>query len=83
MPEVIVENGGDIFMKIVEEVNVAILAGNSLSGKIALHVEQGDRHGYLYHSGTVGHSYSRGRRTPLVLSPSAALADAAATLPGI
>lgn len=84
-PEVIVENGGDIFMKIVEEANVAILAGNSpLSGKIALHVEQkGEAQGISTASGTVGHSYSRGRAdAAMVLSPSAALADAAATATG-
>lgn len=38
--EVIVENGGDIFMKVVEAVKVAVLAGKSpLSNKIALLVD--------------------------------------------
>ncbi|HPU00403.1 MAG: UPF0280 family protein [Firmicutes bacterium] len=83
--EVIVENGGDIFLKAVEAVKVAILAGKSpLSGKIALLVEPGEGPlGISTSSGTVGHSYSMGRAdAAVVLSPSAALADAAATAVG-
>ncbi len=83
--EVIVENGGDIFMKIVEPVNVAVLAGKSpLSGKIALLVEPGEQpQGISTASGTAGHSFSKGRADAAVLlSHSAALADAAATAVG-
>ncbi len=83
--EVIVENGGDIFLKNVEEVNVAILAGKSpLSGKLALIVEPGGQPwGISTASGTMGHSYSKGRADAAVaLSRSAALADAAATAMG-
>lgn len=83
--EVIVENGGDIFMKNVEEVNVAILAGNSsLSGKVALAVEPGGQPlGISTASGTMGHSYSKGRAdAAVVLARRAALADAAATAIG-
>ncbi len=83
--EVIVENGGDIFMNIVERANVAILAGKSpLSGKTALIVEPGERPlGISTASGTVGHSYSRGRAdAAMVMASSAALADAAATAVG-
>lgn len=83
--QVIVENGGDIFMKVVEAVKVAVLAGKSpLSNKIALLVEPDSRPcGICTASGTVGHSYSRGRAdAAVVLSPSAALADAAATAVG-
>lgn len=83
--EVIVENGGDIFMKIVEAVNVSVLAGGSpLSGKIALHVEAGESpRGLSTASGTVGPSYSRGRAdAAVVLAGSAALADAASTAVG-
>lgn len=85
LPAVIVENGGDIFLKIVEPVNVGIFAGNSpLSGKIALSVEPGRTPlGICTSSGTVGPSFSRGRADAAVaLSPSAALADAAATALG-
>ena len=42
-PEVIVENGGDIFLKIVEPVKVGIFAGKSpLSKKVAILVEPGE-----------------------------------------
>ena len=80
--QVIVENGGDIFMKVVERASVAILAGKSpLSNKIALLVEPGGRScGICTSSGTAGHAYSEGRAdAAVILSPSAALADAVAT----
>ncbi|HOA34713.1 MAG TPA: UPF0280 family protein [Bacillota bacterium] len=83
--EVIVENGGDIFLKVVEALNVAILAGKSpLSGKIALLVEPEENPlGISTASGTAGHSFSKGRAdAAVILSPSAALADAAATAVG-
>lgn len=84
-PEVLVENGGDLFLKIVEPVSVAIYAGNSLlSNKIALLVEPGETPlGICTSSGTVGPSFSRGKADAAVaLSPSAPLADAAATALG-
>jgi len=83
--EVIVENGGDIFMKVVEAVKVAVLAGKSpLSNKIALLVDPDTQPcGICTASGTIGHSFSRGRAdAAVVLSASAALADAAATAVG-
>lgn len=83
--QVIVENGGDIFMKTVEPVRVAVLAGRSpLSKKIALLVEPDGRPcGICTSSGTTGHAYSRGKAdAAVILSPSAALADAAATAAG-
>lgn len=83
--EVIVENGGDLYLKVVEPVNVGIFAGNSpLSGKLALSVEPGRTPvGIGTSSGTVGHSFSRGRADAAVaLSASATLADAAATAIG-
>ncbi len=83
--QVIVENGGDIFMNTVEPVRVAVLAGKSpLSKKIALLVEPGEQpQGISTASGNVGHSYSKGRAdAAVVLAPSAALADAAATAVG-
>lgn len=84
-PEVIVENGGDIFAKIVEPVSVGIFAGNSpLSGKVAISVDPGQTPlGICTSSGTVGPSISLGRADAAVaLAPSAALADAAATALG-
>ncbi len=84
-PEVVVENGGDIFIKIVERASVAILAGKSpLSGKIALLVEPGSGPlGISTSSGTLGHSYSKGKAdAAMVMASSGALADAAATAVG-
>jgi ApbE superfamily uncharacterized protein (UPF0280 family) len=81
-PEIIVENGGDIFMKIIRKKTVGIYAGESpLSGRIGLEIEpQETPLGVCTSSGTVGHSVSQGKADAVVvLSPSATLADAAAT----
>lgn len=84
-PEVIVENGGDIFLHSSREVKVGIFAGNSpLSFRIGLRIP-GAAHpwGVCTSSGTVGPSLSFGRADAVcVLAPSAALADAAATAVG-
>jgi len=80
--EVIVENGGDIYIKSLMERKVAIYAGNSpLSEKIALLVKAEDTPlGICTSSGTVGHSLSLGRAdAAVVVSKSVALADAVAT----
>lgn len=80
--EVLVENGGDVFLKIVEPILVGIYAGSSpLSGKLALRVNPGQTPlGICTSSGTVGPSFSFGRAdAAVVLSPSTALADAVAT----
>jgi ApbE superfamily uncharacterized protein (UPF0280 family) len=80
--EVIVENGGDIYLKAERPVTVSILAGDSpLSGRIGLSipVEQMPL-GVCTSSGRVGHSLSRGiSHAVSILAPSAALADSAAT----
>jgi ApbE superfamily uncharacterized protein (UPF0280 family) len=81
-PEIIVENGGDIFMAIERSRTVGIYAGESpFSGKLALQVDPGETPlGICTSSGTVGHSLSFGRADAvIVVSPSTALADAAAT----
>lgn len=83
--EIIVENGGDIFMKLLSTRLIGIYAGDSpLSGKIALEIEPDETPlGVCTSSGTVGHSLSFGTADAVVvLSPSAALADAAATAIG-
>lgn len=83
--EVIVENGGDIFLKIEQPVNVGIYAGNSpLSGELALHVKPDQTPlGVCTSSGTVGPSLSKGTAdAALALSVSTPLADAAATALG-
>ena len=83
--EVIVENGGDIFLKTGKVRLVGVYAGESpYTGKIALRVEPADTPlGVCTSSGTVGHSLSFGKADAvIVLSPSSSLADAAATAIG-
>jgi len=83
--EVIVENGGDIFLKNLERRVVGIYTGKApFTGKIALQIEPEDTPlGVCTSSGTVGHSLSLGRAdAAIVLSPSTPLADAAATAIG-
>ncbi len=84
-PEVIVENGGDIFLSILKSRLVGVYAGESpFTGKIALQIEAEETPlGICTSSGTVGYSLSFGRADAvIVLSPSAAVADAAATAIG-
>ncbi len=80
--EVIVENGGDIFLKVSGERIIGIFAGKSpLTKKLAFIVHPDETPlGVCTSSGTVGHSLSFGRADAVVaFSPSASLADAAAT----
>ena len=84
-PEVIIENGGDIYLKSLKDRTVAIYAGRSpLSGKIGLEIKAADTPlSICTSSGTVGHSFSLGKAdSVVVVSKSAALADAAATAIG-
>jgi ApbE superfamily uncharacterized protein (UPF0280 family) len=81
-PEIIVENGGDIFLKISRKRLVGIYAGqSSFAKRIALEIMPRETPlGICTSSGTVGHSLSLGSADAvIVLSPSTALADAAAT----
>lgn len=81
-PEIIIENGGDIYLNSLEKRVIGIYAGKSpLTGKLALEVSGQDMPmGICTSSGTVGHSLSFGKADAVVvLSPSATLADAAAT----
>ena len=83
-PEVIIENGGDIYLKSLEKRVIGIYAGKSpLTGQIGLEINGEDTPlGICTSSGTVGHSLSYGKADAVVvLSPSATLADAAATAP--
>jgi len=80
--EVIVENGGDIYMKVKTPRKIAISAGNSrFSEKIALEIDPDQTPlGVCTSSGTVGHSLSFGSADAVVVTAkSTALADAAAT----
>jgi ApbE superfamily uncharacterized protein (UPF0280 family) len=80
LAEVLVENGGDLFMENRSEATVAVHAGDSpLSGKLALNIPPGSW-GICTSSGTVGHSFSFGKADAVtVISGNAALADAWAT----
>ncbi|MFC2059262.1 UPF0280 family protein, partial [Chloroflexota bacterium] len=83
--EVIVENGGDIFIKSLHQRLIGIYAGDSpLTGKIAFEIKPEDTPlGICTSSGTVGHSFSFGLADAVtVFSKSTALADAAATAIG-
>lgn len=83
--QVIVENGGDIFLKVNRPVTVSMLAGeSSLSGKIGLMIPKEKMPlGICSSSGTVGHSLSLGIADLVcILSSSAVLADGAATALG-
>jgi ApbE superfamily uncharacterized protein (UPF0280 family) len=81
-PEIIVENGGDIFLKLLRKRKIGIYAGNSVfSGKIAIEVSPEETPlGICTSSGTVGHSISFGRAdAAVILARSTPLADACAT----
>ena len=80
--EVIIENGGDIFMKLTSPVTTSVYAGSSpLSEKIALHIRPEETPLALCcSSGTVGHSLSFGVADAcMVACHNGALADAWAT----
>jgi ApbE superfamily uncharacterized protein (UPF0280 family) len=84
-PEVIVENGGDIFLALSHSATVALFAGASpLSHRVGLRLDPGlSPLGVCTSSASVGHSLSFGRAdAACVLAPGAALADAAATALG-
>lgn len=84
-PEIIVENGGDIFVKIVRPRLIGIYAGESqFTGKIALEISpEKTPMGICTSSGTVGPSLSLGAAdAAIVIAHSTALADAAATAIG-
>ena len=83
--EVIVENGGDIYLKSLRKRLIGIYAGQSpLTGRVGLEIKAKDTPlGICTSSGTVGHSLSYGKADAvIVLAPSTALADAAATAIG-
>ncbi|HHX76926.1 MAG TPA: UPF0280 family protein, partial [Firmicutes bacterium] len=80
--EVIVENGGDIYLASNKKRLVAILAGSSpFNNRLALEVPSGTRpFGVCTSSGSVGPSLSLGRAdAAVVLSHDVPLADAVAT----
>lgn len=83
--ELIIENGGDIYIKSNHDRHVLIYAGKSpLSNKIALLIPgNGNSIGVCTSSGTVGHSLSFGKAdAAVVISHDTLLADATATAVG-
>jgi len=83
--EVVVENGGDIFLQTGTERTIGIFAGTSpLSMQVGIRVPaERQPLGVCTSSATVGPSLSLGRADAVcVISPSATLADAAATALG-
>ena len=83
-PEIVVENGGDVFLAGMHRRTVAIAAGQSpLSGRLGLTVMPGPGFSVCTSSGTYGHSLSFGKADAAVVAAGdAALADAVATMLG-
>ncbi len=81
-PQVVVENGGDVFLKTEEPVVVGIYAADSpMSLRIGLRIDsRREPVGVCTSSGTVGHSLSAGRADAVcAVAAGCADADAAAT----
>ncbi|MBU0926459.1 MAG: UPF0280 family protein [Spirochaetes bacterium] len=81
--EAVVENGGDIFVKVDAPITVGLYAGSSpLSGRLAFRIDpERTPLGICSSSGTLGHSLSLGAcDLATVVSADTALADAVATL---
>lgn len=84
-PEIIIENGGDIYLKSIRNRVIGIYAGSSpLTDKIRLEIHGKDTPlGVCTSSGTVGHSLSFGKAdAAIVVAKSSTIADAAATAVG-
>ncbi len=84
-PEVIVENGGDLYLEVTSPAIVSLFAGKSpLSHRVGLRIEaELSPLGVCTSSGSVGHSLSFGRAdAACILAHQASLADAAATALG-
>ena len=83
--DIIIENGGDIYLRTKKKRRIGIFAGQSpFSGKIALEIlPELSPLGICTSSGTVGHSLSFGKAdAAIILSGDAALADTVATATG-
>lgn len=85
-PSIIIENGGDCYLNVPEDLTVGIYAGpaSPFAGKLAMHFTA-DRSplSICTSSGTIGHSLSFGKADAVtVVAKDAAVADAAATALG-
>ncbi len=85
-PDVVVENGGDIYLRCERPVLVSVFAGehSPFVDNLRFLVRPGGRRlGVCTSSGTVGHSFSKGKADAVcVVATSSADADAAATFFG-
>lgn len=84
-PEVIVENGGDIFIRTPGKITIGVYAGPSpLNMKVGVRLRSADRpRAVCTSSASIGHSLSMGRAdAACVIGESCALADAVATALG-
>lgn len=82
---IIIENGGDIYLNTLNDIRIGLYAGKSpLSGRVSIKVRKEEMPlGVCTSSGTIGHSLSFGCADACcVKSGSVALADAAATAIG-
>lgn len=79
--ELIIENGGDIWMKIAAPASVSIYPGGHYFDSVALKIIPGRTPcGICTSSARIGHSFSFGKAdAATVISPGAAVADAIAT----
>jgi len=83
--EVVIENGGDIFLKMKDEILLSVFAGNSpLSGKVGIKLPKINKPvGVCTSAGKVGPSLSLGNTDAvMVVCESTPLADSWATLIG-
>lgn len=83
--EVIIENGGDLYIKTLKERHIVVYAGNSpFSNKLSLIIKPEDTPlGICTSAGTFGHSLSFGKAdAAIVVSKDTLLADAMATSVG-
>lgn len=81
--EIIIENGGDIFMKITKAITISVFAGSSvLSEKVGVKInEKYSPLGICTSAGTVGYSTNFGKADALMIAcKSTLLADAYATI---
>ena len=83
--EIIIENGGDIFLKVNKPINIAVYAGDSpLSGKIGIEIlPETSPVGICTSSATVGPSLSLGKTdATMIVCNNTALADGYASFFG-
>jgi len=80
--DLVIENGGDIFIMVSEPVHIPVFAGPSvLSGRVGLEINtMGEEAGICTSSGSHGHSFSYGKAdAAMIVAHDCALADAYAT----